>query len=516
MPQLRRSRQEALIRDWFRSVPEELLPARPVLSVAFAGAMAASGEFERLDDLLCGAERWLDPARADAGEEAVVVDQDEFARLPATVHMLRAGAALVAGDLDATAEHAQAAITLSATGDSRPRAGATALLGLASWARGHLEAAQRAYAEAVSMLRRLGHHSDALGCTLAMADITVTQGRLGDAMRIHQQGLDLVAAQGGALRGTCDMHVGLSELHCERGELDDARTHLERSRELGEHLGLPQHRYRWRVAMARVHQSEGDLDTAMRLLEEAERVYHGDFSPNVRPVPALRARLHLVRDEVAEAQAWAHEHRLSDDDELSYLREYEHVTLARVRLAQFAQTAAPGTLAAAELLLERLLQAAGEGGRQSTVVEVLMLQAMAQQLRGDTPQALQCLERAFCLAEPERRVRLFADEAQRLTPLLKALAKGGGPAAPYARSLLAAADGPADSVTVTQSLVDPLSDRELDVLRLLSTELDGPEIARHLVVSLNTVRTHTKHIYAKLGVNSRRAAVRQATDLGLL
>ena len=109
-----------------------------------------------------------------------------------------------------------------------------------------------------------------------------------------------------------------------------------RSQELGEHAGLPQNRYRWRVAMARIRQAEGDLGGALDLLDEAERLYVGDFFPNVRPVPALRARVWIAQGRLGEATGWAREQGLSADDDLSYLREFEHITLARVLLARYS------------------------------------------------------------------------------------------------------------------------------------------------------------------------------------
>ena len=132
------------------------------------------------------------------------------------------------------------------------------------------------------------------------------------------------------------MYVGMSQIACERNDLDAATRHLLRSHELGEHAGLPQNPYRWRVAMARVREAQGDLDGALHLLDEAQRVYTGDFSPNVRPVPALRARVLAAHGQVGEALGWAREQGLSVDDDLSYLREFEHITLARVLLAQYA------------------------------------------------------------------------------------------------------------------------------------------------------------------------------------
>jgi LuxR family maltose regulon positive regulatory protein len=166
-------------------------------------------------------------------------------------------------------------------------------------------------------------------------------------------------------------------------------------------------------------------------------------------------------------------------------------------------------------LLDRLLHAAEEGERTGSAIEILVLQALAHQTREDVPAALVPLERALTLAEPEGYVRIFVGEGPLMAALLEAAAKHG--IAPnYVRRLLTAVTKTEDDTPVKPGLIEPLSERELDVLRLLGTDLNGPDIARELIVSLNTVRTHTKNIYAKLGVNNRRAAVRRAEELDLL
>ena len=191
-------------------------------------------------------------------------------------------------------------------------------------------------------------------------------------------------------------------------------------------------------------------------------------------------------------------------------------TLARVLMARYQDERAQRSVHEAIRLLDRLLRAAEEGERAGSVIEIGVLRALAYQRHQDIPAALTCLERAVTLAEPEGYVRVFADEGPPMASLLRVAARqqtGGN----YVRQLLAAVteteteqNGP-----VKQALIEPLSERELDVLRLLGTELDGPAIARELMVSLNTVRTHTKHIYGKLAVTNRRAAVRRAAELDL-
>jgi LuxR family maltose regulon positive regulatory protein len=374
----------------------------------------------------------------------------------------------------------------------------------------------------MASLEKAGHLSDVIGCSIAVADIRFVQGRLREAMSTYERGLQHATEQAAPpLRGAADMHVGMSQLLRERNDLEAAVQHLLTGKELGEHAGLPQNRYRWRVAMARIREAEGDLDGALDLLNEAERVYDGDFSPNVRPVPALRARVWVALGRMGEALGWVREQGLSVEDDLSYLREFEHITLARVLLARHTTEPAQRSLHEATRLLERLLQAAEDRGRTGSVIEILVLQALAHQTQGDIPAALASLQRALMLSEPEGYVRVFVDEGPPMAILLRAAARVArgehrGIAASYVRRLLAAVDKTGDITPVRPGLIEPLSERELDVLLLLGSDLDGPDIARELVVSLSTVRTHTRNIYAKLGVNNRRAAVRRAEELDLL
>jgi len=513
IPAMRRTRQEAALGGWLKALPDEVVRVRPVLSVGLAGALLAVGDFEGVEGRLRDAERCLGTgAGAQAPAAEMAVNDEEFRRVPAGIELYRSALAMARGDVLGTVRHARRAVDFSPEEDHLVRASAAGMSGLAFWTSGDLEAGYSAYAECVAGLRRAGHIADIFGCSIALADIRIAQGRLGEAMRTYEQALQGAAEQGGpVLRGTADMYVGMSEVYRERDDLPAATQQLLRSQELGEHNGLPQNRYRWRVAMARIRQAEGGLPGALDLLDEAERLYTGDFFPNVRPVPALKARIWIAQGRLGEAFGWAREHNLSVDDDLSYLREFEHITLARMLLGERAED----SVHQATRLLERLLLAAEEGERTGRVIEILVLQALTRQRRGDIPAALACLERAVTLAEPEGYVRVFVDEGQPMASLLRALAKQRI-AGNYVRRLLAGVGETGHDRPVEQALIEPLSERELDVLRLLGTELDGPAIARELTVSLHTVRTHTKHIYAKLAVTNRRAAVRRAQELDLM
>lgn len=495
-PALARDRRESVIKAWAEQLPEEVTRNRPVLAIQFVGGFMSSNAFEGVDKRLLDIERQLELPRGDL----VFHDPDELARIPAHLEMYRAALALNSGDPAGTIAHADAATGLAQPQDDLARAAASALSGLASWMTGDLEAAHRRYTTAVEGLTRADRVPDVLGCSITLADLELTQGRLDDAERTFERALSLAGSQ--VVRGTADMWVGLARVAWHRGDLARTAELLRKAEELGADAGLAQYPYRWRRGMALLREAQGDVESAVRLLDEAIHVYVGDYSPDVQPVAATRARVLAANGRLDEAVDWARKQGLSADDELSYLREYEHVTLARIMVAS-------GTTQRALDLLDRLLSAAEEGGRTGTVLEILVLQALARQ---DTAP----LERALGLAETGGWIRVFSGEGAPLRDLLRRADDSA-----FQRRVLTAmqADRPEEAAPAKPDqspLVDPLSERELEVLRLLASELDGPDIARHLVVSLNTVRTHTKHIYTKLGVNSRRSAVAKAHQLGLL
>jgi LuxR family maltose regulon positive regulatory protein len=536
VPAMRQSRQEATTLGWLKALPDELVRVRPVLSVHYAGMLLLNGELEGVEARLRDAEQWLDP-KTDMSELAlalsaetcpeqsrrmVVVDEEEFRGLPGTIAVYRAAIALALGNVADTMKYARRVLDLVPKDDYLRRGSAVGFLGLAYWTSGDLEAAHRSYAECMALVQRAGYISDAIGCSIALADIRISQGRLREAMSTYERGLQLATEQSAILlRGAADMYVGMSELHFEHDDLDAATQHLLRSRELGELAGLRQNQYRWCVAMARIRKAEGDLAGALDLLQEAERLYVSDFFPYVRPIAALVTRVWLAQGRLGEAFDWARELGLSAHDDLSYLREFEHITLARVLLARSKSDRTENFMLEVMELLERLLHAAEEGERKGSIIEILVLQALAHQMQGDISAALRPLERALMLAEPEGYVRMFVDEGTPMALLLEEAAKHGDPAwgagnaSQYVRHLLTDFGKAEDRTPVKQVLLEPLSDRELEVLRLLGTDLNGPEIARELVVSLNTMRTHTKNIYSKLGVDNRRAAVRRAEELNL-
>ncbi|MFB8146710.1 LuxR C-terminal-related transcriptional regulator [Microbacterium sp. NPDC056003] len=522
LPSMGRDRREATLRTWLEALPEEVFRSRPVLSLGFAGALLSTGEVEGVNARLRDAERWVNASAAtelSGSGPPLAVDEEELRRLPGSIAIYRSGLALAQGDATATVDHARRALLLLDAEDEYRRGAAAALEGLALWGSGDLNGAFEGYSSSVASFRRSGHIADVLGCTVTLADIRLTQGRLGDALSHYEAALELALAQSSQVRrGIPDMHVGIATILCERGELEAAGSHLDQALALGDSAGLPKYRYRSRLAMAQLRQARGDLATAAELVDEAERFFVTDMAPLVRPVPAARARMWVHQGRTADAVAWAHESGLSPADELSYAREYEHITLARILVSQAGRRGGRPDLDDALALLTRLRLAAGEGGRTGSVIEILVLQSLAHRAHGDLPSAVDSLTEALRLAEGEGYARVFLDEGAALSALLEAVA-ADDPVRDYASQLLRMARGPerapaaADRVAV---LAEPLSEREREVLRMLATELSGPEIARLLVVSVNTLRTHTQRIYTKLGVNNRRSAVLRARELGEL
>lgn len=453
LPGLRRNRQETTMREWLDAIPDDLYENRPVLAVGYVASRLVHGEVEGVETRLGQAEKWLDADSSENRATMVVRDEAAFRQLPGAVAVYRTAMARASGDIDETIAQARKALQVAGEDDHLERGGAAGFLALAHWSRGDLDEAYRWWNEASDSLRMAGHTSDVLGTHIALADILIEQGRLDDAMTTYKRGLDLAAAHGGRIRGVADMYVGMAAVFLKQGDTADTHEHLKLAKDLGEQAGLPQNAYRVRIVEAHLLEAGGDVSGALAALDQAESLYVSDYFPDVRPISAMRARIWIRQNEARRAINWARDRGLSTKDDPSYLREFEHITLAMALLAVGDDDARPETVE----LLERLRVEAEGGGRQENLLEI--------------------------------------------------------------SSLLDAADGGRQEQTVPpgeQVLPDPLTERELEVLRLLNTDLAGPEIARTLYVSLNTLRTHTKNIYLKLGVNTRRAAITRAAELGLI
>ncbi len=521
------SSQEATLYGWLKALPDDVVRQRPVLSVNHAFTSFGREGLDAAEARLKDAERWLGP-ESNGGKprdappgEMVVIDEAGFRSLPGTIAVARAYRAGALGDVDGIVSYARRALDLLPESDDLWRGAAAAVLGIGFWTRGDLEPAYRSFAEGKARLEVAGYTQFQITSVHILAEIRIAQGRLREAERIYDQALRLATEQSNPIWGTSDLYVGLSELYRERNDLDEATRLLEKSRALGEHAGLMDTRHRWHIARARISAAQGDLDGALDLLDEAERQYVGGADPDLHPIAALKARVWVAQGRLAEAFGWIRERNLSVNDDLSYLREFEHITLARVLLAQGTRGQEDRSINEAIELLERLRRAADAGERTGSVIEMLVLLAIAQAAQGNVPQALASLDRALILAKPEGYARVFIDEGAAMARLLAdAAAQGRTPG--YAGSLLAAFDddeAPTPDrppATTIQALVEPLSPRELEVLHLIAQGHSNHEIGERLYLALSTVKGHNRVIFGKLGVQRRTEAVARARNLGLL
>jgi LuxR family maltose regulon positive regulatory protein len=566
VPEMRRNRQGATVTElgWLKALPDELVRCRPVLSVAYAFALFGGGEPGGVEPRLRDAERWLDTSdladsmdpldpqdpKADIRAQPesptagpVIVDAEEFRRLPGMIALLRAALALARGDMPEAEKNARRVLDRAPEGAHLVLGGAASVLGLAAWASGNLKVARQMTADGMLNVRRAGYISSAIGGAIVLADIQIAQGHLREAMITYERALQWATEPGTPVqRGAADMYVGMSDLHLEHNDLNTATQHLLTSRALGELAGSPQNPYRWCAAMARIREAQGDLNGALDFLDQAEHLYNGAFSPNVRPIATRKIRVWVTQGRLGEALGWVRAQGLSVDNDLSYLQEFDHITLARVLLACYRNDS-DGSISEVMRLLERLLKAAEERGGIGSMIEILVLQALALQAiafhaQGDLPAALLPLKRALALAEAGGYVRMFLDEGASMLQLLREASAcvimplQGLPT--YIDKLLAAfesenrksADKPdllpaetlieAEARPANSMLVEPLSQRELEILKLIAQGLSNREIGERLFLALDTVKGHNRNIFDKLQVLRRTEAVARARELGLL
>jgi LuxR family maltose regulon positive regulatory protein len=397
-------------------------------------------------------------------------------------------------------------------------------LGEAYLLSGEVAAASRFYDEASVTGKAAGHTLVAEVAMTGLARIQELRGRLGQAAETYRQAMQWTVAQGRAQSpGAGMLHVGMGRILLEWNDFAEAQRYLIEGTELGRQGGIRETLLDGYIGLARLKQAQGDVDGALDSLQEAERLV-GSHKPFITQIGAQRARLWVAQGNVELASRWAREVVVSTDDELSFLREDEYITLARVLMAQDEPEEALG-------LLERLATAAEAEDRTGSLIRILVLQALALQAAGDTAGAVNVLARALSLAESEGYVCTFVNEGVPMTALLSKvleahkksrLAETPNISPKYASKLLAAIKTGTAQPTRTSSRgtagspVEPLSEREIEVLGLIASGASNQDIARKLFVSLSTVKTHINNIYRKLGAGSRTQALDRARNLNLL
>jgi LuxR family maltose regulon positive regulatory protein len=525
---LRRA-EGATLRRWLAALPAQVVRSRPRLSVAQALAAFNAGRLEAVEPLLKDAERALaePPEEARDGAGAPSADESALANLPAAIALLRAGLAWSRGDAERTVERAlQARAHLGAdAAEDGPPIAIRWQLGLAAWMRGNLPEAERVFAGLAAQGRATGPPHLALSAGAILGAVQRAGGRLGAALRTYREGLEFASQPGRPLVLTAGTaHVGMAEVLYQRDQLDDALRHVDQGIALCRQLTSTQSLAQGLATLAWIRQARGDPASALEAMEEARRAFPDPDTVSLyNPVPAERARLLLANGAVAEAAGRVEDLGLSQRDEPTYAREREYLVLARVLLAREAP-------ARALELLGRLDALARAQGRTASLIEAGALQALALHAVGDRAGALTALVEALGLAWPEGYVRVFADEGPAMASLLGAVVGGGRreraagveeiPMDYLGRLLRATQPAPAaagpEAPRTPAALVEALTERELEVLRMLAAGKRNQEIADELVVTLHTVKKHVTHTFEKLGAANRTQAVAHARQLGLL
>ena len=499
--------------SWADHLPPSLLQQRPVLSAAFGWTLLENGDFEASLPHFQQAEHWLTSPSADM----VVSDDEQWLVLPASLANARAYHMMAQGDVVGATQQAQQALDFFQPDETHHwRRVALSLLGITNWIVGDIPASAQAFADATEGFIQAGQLVDAISTAFVLAEFQIMLGQLYQAEQTVQRMLQLATKPDAPLPlGADDLYRVRAYLAWERGDEETAVSHLQTAIQASETGTFTNGLYRLRLLQAAFKKSKGDFDAALVRLDEAEAMFVENPLPVVRPIAALRADVWIAQGELGKAQAWADTQQLTVDTDVHYLREFELITFVRLRLAQFQKNNNAAALDDALRLLTRLLTLAEAGQRSNSVLKILLLQSVALAARRDTKVAMPTLARALSMAEPQGYVRTIVGVGEGMVALLKT-AVSQNIAPEYATRLLAAFGEEVGKTPVQQSLIDPLSDRELEILQLIAAGLKNQEIADQLFISLNTVLFHNKNIYGKLGVSKRALAIAKARELGLV
>ena len=518
IPQLRRQRRDQTIIDWVSALPEAVVRVRPLLATSRAWAHLATGGLDSVDAWLTAAES---PANAHPDQPQPLLPPDvsgqrdlEIRLVPGTLAIYRASLAQASGDVAATVAHARRARDLAGPDDHLLLASAGGFLGLADWVEGDLAQARARFEQTRLHLEAAGNLADALATSVPVAIMMLGLGRPDLARRLLERDLAIAQAYDGpALASHADLHVALADILRERGDVEAVAHHLEAARDLGDAASLPENRFRWYAVSADLLAATGGPVGALAMLDRAEQLHLPGFLPDLQPLPARRARMLLRVGRIDEARAWARERGIQTGDATAYRSEYDRLTSARLFLAEGGSG-----LGAGVELLDRLLTAAEAAGRVGSVIDALVVRALIHRALGNTAAAVRDLARALMLGATAGWQRIYLDEGEAMQHLLRELLSDRAAAAahPAARQLLEASRPAAPTTPFAAMPAEELTAREREVLRLLDSDLTGPEVAAHLFVSINTLRTHTRRIFTKLDVTTRRAAITRARELGLL
>jgi LuxR family maltose regulon positive regulatory protein len=497
---------------WLDAMPKELVENWPWLCIIRAWMYDRWAQFELGEQYLQYAETAVNSKPSLASEE-----DDKIIR--GQISAIRALYSLKKGQIPESIEFSNHALDYLPK-DYFNRGVAYFSLGWAKSAQGDLSGAIQAYDEGHRASLAAGNQILAQVIILDIGKTQSLQGHLHQAAETFREAIGFKYEKSEIkIPYASSASISLANILREWNELDAAMSHLEEGIEIGLASKIVDAVAVGYASMVLVALAQDDLEAAIQACKKTERM--------VKDIPDLetdtltktldsQVRLSISQNKLTEAARYIQERGLSADTKIKYIADFEHIVLARLLVHLGRLNSAPQDLSDAHKLLEEIFQMASSVGYVSLSIEALALQALALDVQGKHSQALNSLEEALSLAEPEGYVRTFIDEGEPMKGLLRQAASRGIAKEYVVRLLAEFEPGSVKGHPLTQPLVEPLTGREIQVLKLLATELTGSEIADELMVSLNTMRTHSKSIYSKLAVSNRRAAISKAMDLNLL
>jgi len=504
--------------EWMNALPEALVRTRPRLCVYYAVLLLFTNQPEAAETRLQQAERGI--------EEGMPAEQAQA--ILGWVLDIRGDIALDHGDIPQAVSLAHHALELLPEAEVIPRTGALATTTRAYLVSGDVTSdSESEVAAAVAVIRPSGNQFSTVNSTCLLARLHILQGRLRQAAATYAQLVQVVPRPEVLQTAFSSIfyYFGLGDLLYEWNELDAAERHflqgiamVKETRTVEPFVAVLGY-----TTLARLEQARGNTREALATLDTLAHLAQQRHFPQrqVTQMAAVQAQIELAQGNLAAAIRWADASGLSTEDEdLPYPREGEYLVLARVRIAQALDDPSAPFLHDALHLLGRLQASAEAKARMGSALEILVLSALALEAQGNRMGALSTLERALELAAPEGYIRLFVDKGAPMLALLR-LAKARSSVSGYVATLLSTfgeqhvSDLPLSSARPS-TLAEPLTERERDVLRLLLEGASNREIARHLVLSVNTVKRHVYNLCGKLGVQSRAQAIVRARTRNLL
>jgi LuxR family maltose regulon positive regulatory protein len=517
-PILSRGELAALL-GWLEALPEELVRSKPGISLLKVWAMLLAGQFEVVEAQLQTVAQAFESDPVSTRQPGILGE----------IEALRATVAYFQRDIPTAVKHFRKALDHLPPDNMFLRGAVAQSLGSAySWS-GQVVEATRAFTESETIGRKTGNLQIYLVARRNLGQLQREQGHLRLAEELYREGLAEVADHADLLTATGRLHIGLAEIMYERNQLAAAIEHIETGLTATESRPESSTQLLGRLLLARIYWQQGRTDEAWQAIWRAsylaQRISGSYYW--ARLTQLWQARLWLWQGNLQETADWLIQNDFPADPlpaEIPYTRENVYLLLVRLLLAHARQPAValPTEIIAgqpfdtATAILARIRQAATATQRVGRLLETICLQALLAEQQGQQRQALDYLRRALALGEAEGYIRTFVDEG---VPLVSLLRQAAGQniqlPASYTARLVAALDNTGAEEQLVLPL-DPLSDRELEILRLIATGMSNKELAERLILTVGTIKWHLSNIYSKLNVRSRTQAVAIARSLGLI